>query len=75
MSGRLVAVTDAIASFRWDTTTIERLLRSLSAAMGDEVEHLAALDAPPGFAAPGGSGGLAGPLGSGGPALVGRRAG
>jgi 2-polyprenyl-6-methoxyphenol hydroxylase-like FAD-dependent oxidoreductase len=52
LSGRLAAVTDAIASFRWDTTTIERLLRSLSAAMGDEVEHLAALDVPVGFGGP-----------------------
>ena len=52
LSGRLAAVTDAIASFAWDTTTIERLLRSLSAAMGDEVEHLAALDPPPGLDRP-----------------------
>jgi 2-polyprenyl-6-methoxyphenol hydroxylase-like FAD-dependent oxidoreductase len=45
LSLRLFAVTEAIASYQWDTRSVEALLRSLSAAMVDEVDHLLALDA------------------------------
>jgi flavin-dependent dehydrogenase len=46
LSDRLFTVTDTIASYEWDTKTVEGHLRQLSAAMGAEVEHLLALDAP-----------------------------
>ena len=39
---RLFEVTDTIASYRWDTRSVEAHLRSLSAAMADEVDHLLA---------------------------------
>ena len=39
-SARLFAVTDTLASYKWDTVTVERHLRQLSAAMADEVEYL-----------------------------------
>ena len=42
LSLRLFAVTDTIASYRWDTRSVEAHLRSLSAAMVDEVDHLLA---------------------------------
>ena len=45
LSLRLFAVTDTIASYEWDTRSIEAHLRSLSAAMVDEVDHLLAFDA------------------------------
>jgi hypothetical protein len=45
LSRRLFVVTDELASYRWDTASVEPLLRCLSAAMTDEVEHLLALDA------------------------------
>jgi flavin-dependent dehydrogenase len=45
LSLRLFAVTDTIASYEWDTRSIEPHLRSLSAAMVDEVDHLLAFDA------------------------------
>jgi flavin-dependent dehydrogenase len=47
LSLRLFEVTDAIASYRWDTRSVEAHLRCLSAAMVDEVDHLLALDAGP----------------------------
>jgi len=37
---------DPIATYRWDVTTIEPMLRALSASMADEVEYLNALTAP-----------------------------
>jgi flavin-dependent dehydrogenase len=40
----LWVTTDAIASYDWDATEIGALLMQVSAAMQDEVEHLAALD-------------------------------
>jgi flavin-dependent dehydrogenase len=46
LSRRLFEVTDEIASYHWDTRSIEHLLRSLSAAMSDEVEHLLGLGPP-----------------------------
>jgi 2-polyprenyl-6-methoxyphenol hydroxylase-like FAD-dependent oxidoreductase len=46
LSQRLFAVTEHLAAYDWTTASIEAHLRSLSAAMVDEVEHLLALDAP-----------------------------
>jgi flavin-dependent dehydrogenase len=43
----LWVTTDAIASYEWDATEIGALLMQVSAAMQDEVEHLAALDPMP----------------------------
>ena len=40
----MMAVTEEIASYTWDLTRIRVLLRSLSSAMTDEVEALAALE-------------------------------
>ena len=48
VSQDLLDVTDAIASYAWDTTEVQRLLRRLSAAMTDEVELLESLPAPAG---------------------------
>ena len=48
LSERLFAVTENIASFyRWDTRSVEAHLRSLSAAMVDEVDYLLASDPGP----------------------------
>jgi 2-polyprenyl-6-methoxyphenol hydroxylase-like FAD-dependent oxidoreductase len=47
LSLRLFEVTDTIASYRWDTRSVEAHLRGLSAAMVDEVDHLLAFDAGP----------------------------
>jgi flavin-dependent dehydrogenase len=44
LSHRLFATTEAIASHRWTLEHVERLVRSLSAAMTDEVTYLAGLD-------------------------------
>ena len=46
LSARLFAVTDEIASFRWDLDRIPGLLTELSDAMVDEVTSLSELDAP-----------------------------
>jgi 2-polyprenyl-6-methoxyphenol hydroxylase-like FAD-dependent oxidoreductase len=46
LSEQLFTTSDAIASFTWDATEIGALLLQLSAAMTDEVEALASLDAP-----------------------------
>jgi flavin-dependent dehydrogenase len=43
LSARLFEVTEAVAGYDWDTERIRGLLRQVSAAMTDEVEHLAAL--------------------------------
>jgi 2-polyprenyl-6-methoxyphenol hydroxylase-like FAD-dependent oxidoreductase len=43
----LLDVTDAIASFTWDTSTIEPLLRRLAASSADEVSHLLSMDDVP----------------------------
>jgi flavin-dependent dehydrogenase len=45
LSARLFAVTDEIASYRWDTRSIQGLLRRVSSAMTDEVDYLEALQA------------------------------
>ena len=47
LSKRLFAVTENIASYRWDTRSVEAHLRSLSAAMVDEVDYLLASDRGP----------------------------
>jgi 2-polyprenyl-6-methoxyphenol hydroxylase-like FAD-dependent oxidoreductase len=41
----LFAITNRIASFQWDTTTVGAELRALSASMEAEVEHLISLGA------------------------------
>lgn len=46
LSYPLFAVTEAIASYEWDARSVQVLLRSLSAAMADEVEYLLSLDCP-----------------------------
>jgi 2-polyprenyl-6-methoxyphenol hydroxylase-like FAD-dependent oxidoreductase len=49
LSRRLFEVTDAIAGFDWDTVGVQGLLRELSSAMSDEVDHLLArMDRGPG---------------------------
>ncbi len=45
LSEELFTVTDVIASYQWNAAKVEALLLGLSAAMADEVETLAALDA------------------------------
>jgi menaquinone-9 beta-reductase len=40
LSLRLFEVTETIASYEWDTRSVETHLRSLSASMVDEVDHL-----------------------------------
>ena len=40
----MMRTTDEIASYSWDLTRIRALLRSLSSAMTDEVETLAAIE-------------------------------
>jgi hypothetical protein len=41
LSARLFDATEAVAGYDWDTPTIQRLLREVSASMSDEVDHLA----------------------------------
>jgi 2-polyprenyl-6-methoxyphenol hydroxylase-like FAD-dependent oxidoreductase len=43
LSADLFGVTEAVAGFDWDLARVRTLLREVSAAMGDEVEHLQAL--------------------------------
>ena len=43
LSTQLFAVTEAVAAFDWDLNRIRLLLREVSVAMADEVEHLQAL--------------------------------
>ena len=40
LSLRLFEATEAIATYDWDTPTIQRLLREVSASMSDELDHL-----------------------------------
>jgi flavin-dependent dehydrogenase len=40
LSLRLFRTTEAVAAYDWDTPTIQRLLREVSASMSDEVDHL-----------------------------------
>jgi 2-polyprenyl-6-methoxyphenol hydroxylase-like FAD-dependent oxidoreductase len=51
LSLRLLEATEAVAAYDWDTPTIQRLLREVSASMSDELDHLNGLPAP-GFPAP-----------------------
>ena len=44
LSSRVFTVTDAIASYEWDTRSVEAHLRSLNAAMVDEIDYLLASD-------------------------------
>jgi 2-polyprenyl-6-methoxyphenol hydroxylase-like FAD-dependent oxidoreductase len=44
LSHRLFKATGELASYEWDTGSVEPLLRCVSAAMTDEVEYLLALD-------------------------------
>jgi 2-polyprenyl-6-methoxyphenol hydroxylase-like FAD-dependent oxidoreductase len=43
LSSRLFAVTEAVAAYDWDLVRVRLLLREVSSAMGDEVDHLQAL--------------------------------
>jgi flavin-dependent dehydrogenase len=45
LSRQLADVTEAVAGYDWDAETVRGLVRQVSAAMTDEVEHLAALPA------------------------------
>jgi flavin-dependent dehydrogenase len=45
-SRRLFEATEAVASYDWDTATVQRLLREVSASMSDELDHLAGLPVP-----------------------------
>jgi flavin-dependent dehydrogenase len=40
LSQRLLDATEAVAGYDWDTPTIQRLLREVSASMSDELEYL-----------------------------------
>jgi flavin-dependent dehydrogenase len=44
LSRELAEVTERVAAYDWDPSGIRALLRRFSAAMGEEVEHLASLD-------------------------------
>jgi 2-polyprenyl-6-methoxyphenol hydroxylase-like FAD-dependent oxidoreductase len=44
LAGAMLAATDDVAAFDWDVTRAQGLLRRVSSAMSDEVDHLAALD-------------------------------
>ena len=48
LSRQLFETTEAVAAYNWDLDQIRRLLRQLSVAMGDEVDHLEALPGSPG---------------------------
>jgi flavin-dependent dehydrogenase len=43
LSSRLFDATERVASYSWDLHDVRRLLRQVSAAMNDEVDHLGAL--------------------------------
>jgi hypothetical protein len=46
LSTELFSAADAIASYDWDTTEVNRLLRRLTLSMAAEVEALLALERP-----------------------------
>jgi 2-polyprenyl-6-methoxyphenol hydroxylase-like FAD-dependent oxidoreductase len=52
LSAQLFSATDAVAGYDWDQDRIERLLRWVSSAMSDEVNHLASLACPPDLSMP-----------------------
>ena len=43
LSGRLFDATEAVASYDWDLAQLRALLRQVSSAMSDEVDHLQSL--------------------------------
>jgi 2-polyprenyl-6-methoxyphenol hydroxylase-like FAD-dependent oxidoreductase len=43
LSGEMFNVTDAVAAYDWELDRVRRLLREVSSAMGDEVDHLQSL--------------------------------
>jgi 2-polyprenyl-6-methoxyphenol hydroxylase-like FAD-dependent oxidoreductase len=43
LSERLLTTTEAVARYDWDTARVKTLLRQVSSAMSDEVDHLEAL--------------------------------
>ncbi len=47
LSAQLFEATERVAAFDWDLAEIRRVLRLVNAGMSDEVDHLAALPAPP----------------------------
>ncbi len=51
LSGEMFNVTEAIAAYDWNLAGVRRLLRLVSEAMGDEVDHLQALPQRPGVPA------------------------
>ena len=55
LSHQLFDATEAVAAYDWDTPTIQRLLREVSASMSDELDHLNGL-LPAGATAPAASG-------------------
>jgi 2-polyprenyl-6-methoxyphenol hydroxylase-like FAD-dependent oxidoreductase len=40
LSAQLAAATEAVAGYDWDTARVQALLRRVSSAMSDEVDHL-----------------------------------
>ncbi len=48
LSAALFDATEAVASYTWDIPTVRQLLRRVSAAMSDELDHLQQLEARPG---------------------------
>jgi hypothetical protein len=44
LSRRLIAATEAVAGYDWDTEGVQALVRQVSSAMSDEVEFLQARD-------------------------------
>ena len=40
LSHQLFEATEAVAAYDWDTSTIQRPLREVSASMSDELDHL-----------------------------------
>ncbi len=51
LSDDMFNVTEAVAGYDWNLAEVRRLLREVSAAMGDEVDHLQALPQRPGVPA------------------------
>jgi flavin-dependent dehydrogenase len=43
LSGDMFNVTEAVAAYDWELDRVRRMLREVSSAMGDEVDHLQSL--------------------------------
>jgi hypothetical protein len=43
LSDEMFNVTEAVAAYDWELDRVRRLLREVSSAMGDEVDHLRSL--------------------------------